>query len=49
MQLEAKNIGFRYGNGPWLFQRSQFKSWNQVKLLDSRGRVDVVKQLFVGY
>ena len=20
MQLEAKNIGFRYGNGPWLFQ-----------------------------
>ncbi len=20
MQLEAKNIGFRYGNGPWLFR-----------------------------
>ncbi|MFJ7932931.1 ABC transporter ATP-binding protein [Sporosarcina sp. NPDC096371] len=24
MQLEAKNIGFRYGNGPWLFQGVNF-------------------------
>lgn len=22
MRLEAKNIGFRYGNGPWLFQHT---------------------------
>ena len=25
MQLEAKNIGFRYGNGPWLFQGVNLK------------------------
>lgn len=24
MQLEAKNIGFRYGSGPWLFQGVDF-------------------------
>ena len=24
MQLEAKDIGFRYGNGPWLFQGVNF-------------------------
>ena len=48
MQLEAKNIGFRYGNGPWLFQGVNF-TVNPGEIVGLTGPVDEGKQLFAGY